>query len=89
MMPDSQHCLTDDVATYLGLYGVGGQQHGGLGGAVDILAEDGLLHLQVEEVLGGLLYQLLGRVLGEELHAEMEVDRLVLWHVLIDYLAEK
>ena len=44
-----------EAMSYLGLYGVGGQQDGGLGRAVDVLAEDGLLHLQVEEVLGGLL----------------------------------
>lgn len=47
------------VVSILGLYGVGGQQHSSLRGAVNVIVEDPLLHLQEEQPLGGLLDQLL------------------------------
>lgn len=35
----------------LGLHGVRGEEHGGVGRAVDLVAQDGVLHLQVEHPL--------------------------------------
>ena len=70
------------VVGVLGLHGVGGQQHGGLGRAVDVVVQDALLHLEEEQPLGGLLDQLLRHVLREELGPELEEQRALLPHVL-------
>lgn len=66
----------------LGLNRVGGQQHSGLWWAVDLVAQDALLHLQEEELPGDLLDQLLRHVLWEELGAKLELKRVLFLHFL-------
>ena len=61
------------VGAELGLHGVGA-----LGRAVDLVAEDTLLHLQEEELLRDVLDELLGHVLGVELGPELELQRALL-----------
>lgn len=70
----------------LGLDGIGGQEHSGLRGAVDLLWQDRLLHLQEEELAGNVLDQLLGHVLWVELDSQLELQRNLLLHVLRDHL---
>ena len=70
------------VVTVLGLDGVRGKQDGGLGRAVDAHVEDGLLHLEEEQVLRHLLHQLLAHVFGVELGEEEEDGSLAAIHVL-------
>ncbi|TNN76133.1 hypothetical protein EYF80_013664 [Liparis tanakae] len=70
------------VVSKLGLDRVGGEQHGGLWWTVDLVAQDALLHLQEEQLLGDVLDQLLRHVLWEELGPELELQRVLLLHVL-------
>ena len=65
-----------------GLDGVRGQQHCGLWGAVHLVTQDPVLHLQEEHLLGDLLDQLLRHILWEELGPELELERVLLLHVL-------
>lgn len=66
----------------LGLHGVGGQQHGGLWGAVNVIVQDSLLHLQEEESLCGVLDQLLSHVLWVELCSEFDQQWVLLPYIL-------
>lgn len=70
------------VVSKLGLNRVGGQQHGCLWWAVDLVAQDAVLHLQKEELLGDLLDQLLRNVLREELATKLELQGVLLLHIL-------
>lgn len=74
------------VLAVLGLHGVGGQEHGGLRWAVDLLQQDGLLHLQEEELAGDFLDQLLGHVLRVVLDPQLELQRNLLLHALRHHL---
>lgn len=74
------------VLAVLGLDGVGGQEHGGLRWAVDLLQQDRLLHLQEEELAGDFLDQLLGHVLRVVLDPQLELQRNLLLHVLRHHL---
>lgn len=77
------------VVSELGLDRVGGQQHGSLWRAVDLVAQDSLLHLQEEQLLRDVLDQLLRHVLGEELGPELKLERVLLLHVLGRHLEMK
>ena len=70
------------VVSELGLDGVGGEQHGRLRGAVDHVAQDQILHLQEEELLGHVLDQLVSHILRVELGPELEQQGGLLPHVL-------
>lgn len=74
------------VLAILGLDGIGGQEHGGLRWAVDLLRQDRLLHLQEEELAGDVLDQLLGHVLRVELDPQLELQWNLLLHVLCHHL---
>ena len=74
------------VVAELGLHGVGAQEHSGLGRAVDLVAEDALLHLQEEELLRDVLDELLGHVLRVELGPELELQRALLPDLLGGHL---
>ena len=67
-------CVCVIQAPNLCLYCVGGQQYRGFRRAVDILCQNSLLHLEVEEMLRELLYQLLTDIFREELHFKMELN---------------
>ena len=58
------------------LHGVGGEQDSSLGGTVDLVVDDGVLHLQEHQVHRHVLDKLLGGVLGEELGPELELHLL-------------
>lgn len=70
------------VVGILGLHGVGGQEDGCFWGAVDVVVEDALLHLQEEESLRGVLDQLLRHILWEELGTKLEQQGAFLPHIL-------
>lgn len=70
----------------LGLDGVGGEQDGRLGRAVNVVRQDGVLHLQVEEAHRNVLDELLGHVLRVEFGAEFKLQRALLLHVLVQHL---
>lgn len=70
------------VVSKLGLNRVGGQQHGCLWWTVNLVAQDALLHLQEEQLLGDVLDQLLRHILREELGPKLELQRVLLLHVL-------
>lgn len=74
------------VISKLGLNGVGGQEHSRLWWTVDVVTQDALLHLQEEELLGDFLDQFLGHILREELASKLELQRVLLLHVLGGYL---
>lgn len=74
------------VVCKLGLDGVGGQQHGGLRWTVDLVTQDALLHLQEEELLGDFLDQLLRDVLREEFRPKLELQWILLFHILRRHL---
>lgn len=70
------------IISKLGLDRIGAQEHGGLRGAVDLVAEDPFLDLQEEELLGNVLDKLLSHVLRVELGPEFELDRVLLSNLL-------
>lgn len=70
------------VVSKLGMNRVGGQQHGCLWWTVNLVAQDALLHLQEEKLLGDFLDQLLRHVLWKELGPKLELQRVLLLHVL-------
>lgn len=65
-----------------GLNRVGGQQHGRLWWTVNLVAQDALLHLQEEQLLGDVLDQLLRHILWEELGPKLKLQWVLLLHVL-------
>lgn len=69
-----------------GLNGVGSEQDGRLGRAVNFVGQDGVLHLQVEEAEGDVLDYLLGDVLRVELGTEFELKWVFLFDVLAHHL---
>lgn len=70
------------VVFKLGLDGVGGEQDGCLWGTVDLVAQDALLHLQEEKLLGDALDQLLRHILRKELGPKFELQRVLLLNIL-------
>lgn len=70
----------------LGLDGIGGQQHGSLRRAVNIIIENALLHLKEEQALCDVLDQFLGYILRVELGPELEKQRAFLPHILGSHL---
>lgn len=66
------------VVPKLGLHSVGPQEHGSLGGAVDLVAKDSLLHLEEEKFLGDVLDELLSHIFREELGPELELEGILL-----------
>lgn len=72
----------------LGLDSVRGQKHSGLRGAVDLLGQNVLLHLQEEKLAGDLLDQLLGHILRVILDPQLELQRSLLLHVLANHLRQ-
>lgn len=66
----------------LGLNRVGGQQHGRLWWTVNFVAQDALLHLKEEQLLGDVLDQLLRHILWEELGPKLKLQRVLLLHIL-------
>lgn len=70
------------VVSKLGLNRVGGQQHGSLWWTVNLVGQDGFLHLQEEKLLGDVLDQLLRHILREEFGPKLELQRVLLLHVL-------
>lgn len=70
------------VVSKLGMNRVGGQQHGCLRGTVNLVAQDALLHLQEEKLLGDFLDQLFRHVLWKELGPKLELQWVLLLHVL-------
>lgn len=70
------------VVFKLGLDGVGGEQYGCLWWTVDFIAQDALLHLQEEKLLGDALDQLLGHILRKELGPKFELQRVLLLDIL-------
>lgn len=70
------------VVSKLGMNRVGGQQHGCLWWTVNLVAQDALLHLQEEELLGDFLDQLFRHVLWKEFGPELELQWVLLLHVL-------
>lgn len=74
------------VVSEPGLNGVGRQQHGCLWGTVDLIGEDGLLHLHEEELLRDVLDQLLCNILWEELCKKPKLKRVLLFNFLCRHL---
>lgn len=74
------------VVPELGLHSVGAQEHRRLGRAVNLIAENPLLHLQEEKLLGDVLDELLGHVFGVELGPELELQRVLLSDLLGGHL---
>lgn len=70
------------VVSKLGMNRVGGQQHGCLWGTVNLVAQDALLHLQEEKLLRDFLDQLFRHVLWKELGPKLELQWVLLLHVL-------
>lgn len=76
------------VIAILCLHCVRGQQDGCLWRTIDVVIQDGLLHLQEEQPLCGVLDQLLRHVLGVELGAELKQKWAFLPHILGCHLKE-
>lgn len=74
------------VVAVSGLDGVGGQEDGGLGRAVDLVGQDRVLDLQIEQSQRDVLDQLFGHVFRVELGPELELQRVLLLHVLAHHL---
>lgn len=70
------------VVSKLSLNGIGGQEHSCLWWTVDVVAQDALLHLQKEKLLGDVLDQFLCHILWEELGPKLKLQRVLLLHVL-------
>lgn len=70
------------VVSELGLNSIRGQQHGRLWWAVDLIAQDALLHLKEEELLGDFLDQFLRHIFWEEFGPKLELQWVLLLHIL-------
>lgn len=70
------------VVSKLGMNRIGGQQHGCLRWTVHLVAQNTLLHLQEEELLGDVLDQLLRHILWKELGPKLELQ----WVLFLDVL---
>lgn len=77
------------VVSIFGLHSIGGQQHGCLGGTVDVVIEDPLFDLQEELPLGGLLDQFLCHLLGVELGPELDQKWVLFPDILSRHLFQK
>lgn len=74
------------IVSKLGLHSVGAEEHGSLRGAVNLIAENAVLHLQEEKLLRDVLDELLGHILGVELGPELELERILLSDLLGGHL---
>lgn len=72
--------------TILGLDSIGGQQHGSLRWAVNIIIENALLYLQEEQALCDILDQFFRYILRVELGPELEEQWAFLPHILGSHL---
>ena len=77
------------VIAVLGLNGVRSEQHRRFGWAVNVVRQDGVLHLQVEETYRYVLNQLLGDVFRVEFGSELELQWTLLLDILIQHLLQK
>lgn len=75
-----------------GLDRVRGQENCRLRGTVDVIIQDGLLHLEEEQALCNVLYQLLCNILRVEFGPEFEKQRALFAHILssnLQYIVAK
>lgn len=77
------------VVSKLGMTRVGGQQYGCLWWTVNLVAQNALLHLQEEKLLGDVLDELLRHILWKELGPKLELQRVLLLNVLGRHLGRK
>lgn len=66
------------IVPKLGLHGVRAEEHGCLRRAVNLIAENAVLHLEEEKLLRDVLDELLRHVFRVELGPELELERILL-----------